>query len=168
MRRQIVGSLLIVACSSASESETERAPRLETEPAVAATDAPAASEPAAAEAPSSSPDSREAPRGSVKTVPPILEWQRATCPTPASACPDRCAPIAGWRFEEEHHCYSRVVIACLPMNSDGTYSMRGDLGCWERGDGVVYMGSSTVGMHLRAGWEGCDVSGDFPSAPRCQ
>ena len=91
-----------------------------------------------------------------------------TCPIPASRCPDGCASIAGWRLEQAKHCYSRVVIACLPINSDGTYTLAADAACYRRTDGVTLLTSGAmIGSKLGAGWSGCDLTEATPQVPAC-
>jgi hypothetical protein len=164
MRLRILALLFVVGCSP---SERVGARIGGEEPA--RTDGNVHASPDAAG--SDSPRATEPTQSSDEALPPFLPFLSdplgASCPIPASTCPDRCASVAGWRFEEANPCYSRVVVACLPA-VDGTYSMNSDLGCYKRDDGVILATSpSTVGHKLGPGWSGCDLHEDLPDAPPC-
>ncbi len=78
----------------------------------------------------------------------------------------------GRRLNEAKHCWSPVVVTCLPLNPDGSYTMFSDLGCVRRDDGVVYVGSLATfrGGRLGSGWKGCDlqeVETEFKDVAQC-
>ena len=75
--------------------------------------------------------------------------------------------MAGWRLDDAKACRSRVVVACLPINFDGTYTETSDLGCKKREDGVIYVGSGTVLHKLGPGWSGCSPVNTLPPVPEC-
>lgn len=164
--------LLLVGCSSEAVRETSLAPKVSDAPAVGAASSPAEAPrgPSTIDTSSGSPGTTEPTQSSDEPVnPALLDSLKPSCPIPASTCPDRCAPVFGWRFEEANECYSPVAVACLP-NINGTYTMNSDLGCYKREDGVILATSpSTVGHKLGSGWSRCDPNKDFPKElPRCQ
>ncbi len=162
--------LFFVGCSS--EAARETSPKVNDVTVVTAADSPkeSSSTPSENASPSDSPRATEPTQSSEEPHDPaLLHSLEPSCPIPASTCPDRCAPIFGWRFEKANQCYSPVVVACLP-GANGTYAMNSDLGCYKRDDGVIIATSpSTVGHKLGPGWSGCDPYEDFPKElPRCQ
>lgn len=170
MRFGVAVFFLIVGCS-ASEAAREvepAAPKVGDIPAVGAASSP--TEPSGVTSaitdPPASPRLTESTRTKDEPFnPALLDLQGQSCPIPASTCPDGCASVTGWRFEEANQCYSRVVVACLPA---ANYSMNGDLGCYKRDDGVILATSpTTIGHKLGLGWSGCDLNEDFTEAPPC-
>ena len=171
MRLGPLASTLVLGCASEAVLEKQSARSIDDAPLVTAADGPVDEAHAASTVDTSADSPRSSgPRESfaravvaAKLTEPIVP----SCPIPASSCPDRCASIAGWRFEEAKQCKSRVVVACLPLNLDGTYTVASDLGCATREDGVVFVGSGTVLHKLGAGWSGCSPTTEPPPVPEC-
>jgi hypothetical protein len=173
MRFGVAAMFLLGSCTSEAVREPSPTPDAVREPSSAPGDltpVAAAHRPAGAslgDSPSESSSSHEpcgesSPTGTFTTPPEV------DCPIPApqDRCPDACASMPGWRFDEARQCYEEVVVACLPLYC-GTYTLASDLHCMRRDDGVIYKGSATVTEHLGPRWSGCSLGDKYPSGPKC-
>lgn len=151
VRLGTVASLLIAGCTSSERAPTPGSATKDGDTAAPAAARGASEPPNASESRSDAAPAAEPTQTSREPFnPSLLELQlQAPCPIPASTCPDRCGPVAGWRFDEANRCRSSVVVGCWsgPMNSDAA--------CFKRADGVIVLTSSSVGMKLGPDWTGC-------------
>lgn len=101
-----------------------------------------------------SPRTTEPPQRSADAVTPyLLDPLAASCPIPASTCPDTCVAVTGARFDEAKQCFpSTLVVGCLHPNSQ----LNSDLTCLKRHDGVVLAGSSSLRSKLGPDWGFCN------------